>query len=159
MSMIIDPPKDNESLQTYVEDISLTYFGKPFRHRATFNNRLRTTGGRYHIQTHDLDFNPTIVNEFSKEVFLGIVKHELCHYHLHLDEKGYQHRDHDFKQLLKKVGGRRYTPLTEQAKLNRRQLTYQCTGCGILVQRQRRINTKKYVCRNCHSSFQLVNSK
>src|SRR5699024_2127594 len=151
MSMIIDPPKDNESLQTYVEDISLTYFGKPFRHRATFNIRLRTTGGRYHIQTHDVDFNPTIVNEFSKEVFLGIVKRGLCHYHLHRDGKGYKDRDQDFKHLLRKEAGRGYTAMTEKAKLSRRQLTYQCTGCAILVQWQRRINTKKYVCRNCHS--------
>lgn len=69
MSMIIDPPKDNESLQTYVEDISLTYFGKPFRHRATFNNRLRTTGGRYHIQTHDLDLILRLLMSFQKKSF------------------------------------------------------------------------------------------
>ena len=39
------------------------------------------------------------------EELIGIIKHELCHYHLHLEGKGYQHRDKDFKELLKKVGG------------------------------------------------------
>ena len=27
------------------------------------------------------------------EELIGIIKHELCHYHLHLEGKGYQHRD------------------------------------------------------------------
>lgn len=148
---------DNQTLQFFVEDVSLTYFDKPFLHKATFNKRLRTTGGRYHLQTHNLDFNPKITEEFSEEVFLGIVKHELCHYHLHLEGRGYKHRDPEFKALLKEVGGSRFTPLTNQAKSKRQQLTYQCTGCGITVKRQRRFNTKKYICRNCHYHFQLVN--
>lgn len=34
-----------------------------------------------------------------------IIKHELCHYHLHLRGMGYKHRDADFKTLLAQVGG------------------------------------------------------
>ncbi len=35
-------------LQKLVEEISLKFFRRPFRHRAIFNKRLKTTGGRYH---------------------------------------------------------------------------------------------------------------
>ncbi len=38
---------DNIELQKLTEDISKTYFKKPFRHQALFNDRLKTTGGRY----------------------------------------------------------------------------------------------------------------
>ena len=39
----------NEELQTWVEQLSLEHFEWPFRHRAVFNARLRTTGGRYFL--------------------------------------------------------------------------------------------------------------
>src|SRR5699024_8863635 len=98
--------KQNE-LQEFVQIISEKYFNKPFNHQAKFNPRLRTTGGRYHLKSHDLDFNPKILETFGIEIFEGIVKHELCHYHLHLENKGYRHRDREFKELLEKVGGLR----------------------------------------------------
>ncbi len=100
-------------LQQYVERISLESFNKPFRHKASFNNRLRTTGGRYHLETHHLDFNPKVLRAYGKETFEGIIKHELCHYHLHLAKKGYRHGDTDFKLLLNEVGALRYTPSLE----------------------------------------------
>jgi hypothetical protein len=49
---------NEQELQRLVEHISSTVFRKPFRHRASFNRRLKTTGGRYHLGSHDLDFNP-----------------------------------------------------------------------------------------------------
>lgn len=45
-------------LQELVEKISLEFFDKPFQHKAVFNARLKTTGGRYHLNDHHLDFNP-----------------------------------------------------------------------------------------------------
>ena len=44
---------NQNELQTLVEETSLEYFRQPFNHQATFNNRLRTTGGRYHLGTHN----------------------------------------------------------------------------------------------------------
>ncbi len=44
------------------------------------------------------------------DYLVGIIKHELTHYHLHLLGLGYRHRDRNFKILLKKVGGSRYAP-------------------------------------------------
>ena len=38
---------NNDELQNLTETISKQYFNKIFEHEAYFNNRLRTTGGRY----------------------------------------------------------------------------------------------------------------
>ena len=103
----------DKELTALVKKISLKYFGRAFKHQAVFNARLRTTGGRYHLKSHQLDFNPKIIEHFPEEVLIGIIKHELCHYHLHLEKKGYRHGDPDFKELLKEVGGLRYTPSIE----------------------------------------------
>lgn len=96
----------DQALQTLVEKISIVFFQKPFLHQATFNRRLKTTGGRYHLASHHLDFNPTVFLKYGQEELEKVIKHELCHYHLHLAGKGYQHKDKDFKELLAKTGGR-----------------------------------------------------
>lgn len=146
---------EQEELQEYVQKISIQYFNKPFKHTATFNRRLQTTGGRYHLNTHHLDFNPKILKTFGLDIFEGIVKHELCHYHLHIEKKGYRHRDSDFRSLLKQVEGLRYTPSIEEKEGAVKLWIYQCKNCETLIYRRRRFNIKKYVCSNCRGTFEL----
>jgi len=146
-------------LQKFVENVSIQSFHKPFKHEAHFNTRLRTTGGRYHAETHNLDFNSKILNEFGKDAFLGVVKHELCHYHLHLENKGFQHKDPDFKHLLKEVGGLRFTPSLKTKAKSLKLWVYECTGCLESIYRERRFNTEKFVCSHCQSKFQLLGRK
>lgn len=143
----------NKELQSLVENISQNYFQLPFRHKAQWNSRLRTTGGRYHLKTHNLDFNPKLLHDFDNDILIGIIKHELCHYHLHLSGKGYQHKDKDFKMLLKKVNGLRYCPRFSDTNYR---LIYQCKGCGIKVYRQRQLDTLKYICKKCHHHFEVI---
>ncbi|MGT2887623.1 SprT family protein [Streptococcus didelphis] len=133
-------------LNKYVQEVSLEDFGKPFRHEAHWNKRLKTTGGRFFPLDGHLDFNYNLYQEFGQEVFRKIVRHELCHYHLYFENKGYQHGQKDFKDLLKKVDGLRYAPSSKQ---KRPQLVYVCCKCQHLFYRKRRLDTSKYVCGIC----------
>ncbi len=111
---------NERELQQLTEHISQQFFGKTFRHQAVFNDRLKTTGGRYLLGTHNIELNRRYLEEHGLEELIGIIKHELCHYHLHLEGKGYQHRDRDFKALLKQVGAPRFcTPLKTVQKKRR----------------------------------------
>lgn len=142
----------DRKLQELVETISLEAFGKKFRHKAYFNRRLKTTGGRYHLQSHDIDFNPKVFERYGEPELVNVIKHELCHYHLHLEGKGYQHKDADFKLLLKQTGGSRYVrPLVEQKPQSYHQ--YQCEKCQTLILRKRRINTQRFVCGKCRGKL------
>lgn len=143
-------------LQQLVQETSLAYFGLPFKHQAVFNRRLRTTGGRYHLTSHNLDFNPLILETFGSEEFLGVIKHELCHYHLHLTNQGFQHKDKEFKQLLKEVGGSRFVKSLSKSKPAKSVVLYQCQGCSQLIYRQRRVNTEKYVCGQCKGKLMYI---
>lgn len=133
----------DKELQALVEKVSLEFFKKPFLHQATFNRRLQTTGGRYHLNTGNLDFNPLVLEIYGMEELIGVIKHELCHYHLHLENKGYQHKDADFKLLLKATGGSRFVKSLKQKKALEH---YRCTKCQTDFFRQRKINTTRYVC-------------
>ncbi|WP_061993049.1 SprT family protein [Fructobacillus ficulneus] len=139
-------------LQALVEKISLEFFGRPFQHQAIYNSRLQTTGGRYHLKDHHIDFNPKMAN---RPEFIGIIKHELTHYHLHLAHRGYQHRDADFKKLLAQVGGSRYAPNIKSSQAQQGKWHYRCEH-GHDFFRQRRVDINRYRCGQCRGKLHLV---
>ncbi|KAA0560675.1 SprT family protein [Bacillus sp. CH30_1T] len=143
-------------LQFLVEKISIQSFHKPFLHKAYFNPRLRTTGGRYMLGSHNIDINRKYFDEHGMDELIGIIKHELCHYHLHIEGKGYKHGDEDFKRLLNEVGGPRHCSILTSVNNRKRYLIYVCSKCGLEFKRRRKINIRKYVCGLCKGKLKLV---
>ena len=149
----------NQELQNLVERWSQESFGRPFLHQAVFNRRLKTTGGRYHLGDHHIDINPLMLEEYDLATLKQVVLHELCHYHLHLTGRGFGHRDRDFKALLMQVGGSRYAPPTSKARRSGGVVVryrYRCTGCGLIIGRNRRFNLACFVCRRCGHRFEEI---
>ena len=144
------------NLTDYVKQVSIEDFGKHFKHQAHWNTRLRSTGGRFFPKDGHLDFNPKVYQELGLEVFRKIVRHELCHYHLYFEGKGYQHKDLAFKQLLKEVDGLRFVPPLSSANQNP-SLVYTCQTCQQIYQRKRKIDTKRYRCGLCRGKLLLLN--
>lgn len=136
---------NNQELQKLVENISITTFKKIFKHHAVFNYRLKTTGGRYLLHSHDIEINPKLITMVNKKILVGIIKHELVHYHLHQQGVIHTHGSKEFKQLLNAVNGLRYTPDLAQTK----KYHYACLQCGNKYDRQRRVDTNKYRCGKC----------
>lgn len=147
---------DDKELQQLVEHISLTEFGKKFNHKALFNSRLRTTGGRYLLLSHHIEINPKYYEEYGLDELIGIIKHELCHYHLHIEGKGYQHKDRDFKELIKKVDAPRFCKPLKQKLTKKKQYVYQCNRCSQTFVRYKKMNTKRYVCGKCGGKICLL---
>ncbi|MBA4536824.1 SprT family protein [Bacillus aquiflavi] len=148
----------NEDLQKLVEKISLQYFQQSFHHQAYFNKRLRTTGGRYLLNSHHIEINKKYYDQLGEKELIGIIKHELCHYHLHIAGKGYRHKDKDFKELMAKVNAPRFCSVLPEAleKRKTKSLTYVCTSCNYVYKRQRKVNTKRYVCGKCKGTLQIL---
>jgi SprT-like protein len=147
---------NDKELQSLVEKISVEEFEKPFRHQASFNSRLRSTGGRYLLVTHNIEINRKYLEQLGEKELIGIIKHELCHYHLHLEGKGYQHKDADFKTLLKKVQAPRFCaqlPDRKSKRTSKKVLFYQCTNCKLSYKRKRSIDTSRYVCGKCRGKL------
>lgn len=147
----------DEQLQRWVERVSLASFGRPFLHKATFNSRLRTTGGRYFLRSHNIEISPHQLDAHGEADTEAIIKHELCHYHLHLQRRGYRHRDEDFKQLLREVGATLHCKTLPGA---RRTLSVKyvlsCEACGMKYPRKRRVDPRKYVCGRCRGKLKLL---
>lgn len=140
----------NQELNQYVKQLSLVKFDRPFNHGAAFNNRLRTTGGRFFPKNGNIEFNPKMSAHAD---FEGIVLHELTHYHLYFSGQGYRHKDSAFKVLLAQVGGLRYAP---EVELRDRRFAYICKNCKASYYRMRRVNVEKYRCGKCRGQLILL---
>lgn len=148
---------DQDTLQALVEQISIESFQIPFKHSARFNPRLKTTGGRYLTKSHDIELNPKHYQQFGMDELIGIIKHELCHYHLHLQGKGYHHRDRDFKELMNLVGAPRFCQSVVPVKRPEPpKHFYRCMNCGQRYARKRRVNTSKYRCGFCRGKLEMI---
>ena len=148
-----------EELQKLVESISCQFFGRQFKHQVKINKRMTTTGGRYHLDDHHIEVNAHFLAPQYRQELIGIIKHELTHYHLHLTHKGYRHKDQDFNILLDKVGGSRYAPDIGLRRKRKAKYLYVCTICGQQFVRVRRINLRRYGCGKCGGRLKLVSYK
>lgn len=144
-----------EELQQLVEQVSLQCFKLPFCHTALFNKRLRTTGGRYLLQNHNIELNQSYYEAFGKDELIEVIKHELCHYHLHIAGRGYKHRDADFRRLLAEVGAPRFCKTIPGAASKKQSSShiYQCAACGLQYLRKRRVDLKRYRCGRCKGNL------
>ncbi|WP_123041826.1 SprT family protein [Cohnella candidum] len=148
---------EDAELQKWVERVSIAFFGLPFRHRATFNARLRTTGGRYFTKSHNIEISPHQLAVHGEQETEAIIKHELCHYHLHLQGRGYQHRDADFKELLVRVGATRHCrPLPGASRTLPVKYLLVCRECGQAYPRKRKTDPRKYACGRCRGRLKLL---
>ncbi|HDR8053193.1 MULTISPECIES: SprT family protein [Bacillus cereus group] len=147
---------DEQEIQRLVEEVSLQYFEMPFLHKAVFNNRLRTTGGRYLLKSHNIELNYRYYEVYGEEELVGIIKHELCHYHLHIAGRGYKHRDRDFRELLKKVDAPRFCKQMINEEKEKKIYEYECMECSLQYVRRRQINTKRYVCGKCKGKLKPI---
>lgn len=142
---------NEHELQNLTEEISRTSFHREFTHKITYNKRLRSSGGRYLLQTGNIEINPLVEQELGLEALIGVIKHELCHYHLHQTGGGYRHRDADFKRLLHQVGGNRFVERMKEPNF-----IYECTACHHRYPRMRKMNTNRYVCGKCRGKLILL---
>lgn len=145
---------DNE-VNELVKKISLEFFGRPFIHNASFNYRLRSTGGRYLLYNHNIELNKKAFDIYGIEELIDIIKHELCHYHLHIQGEGYKHRDMSFKKLLNDVNGTRYSKILVKNKRTPYLYKIICKNCNQIYYRKRKINIKERRCGKCFGALKL----
>ncbi|MEZ7775897.1 SprT family protein [Granulicatella sp. 20925_1_45] len=142
---------NEHELQQLTQEISRSSFHREFTHKITYNRRLRSSGGRYLLKTGNIEINPLVEQELGLEALIGVIKHELCHYHLHQTGGGYRHRDADFKRLLHQVGGSRFVERMKEPNF-----IYECTACHHRYPRMRKMNTNRYVCGKCRGKLILL---
>ena len=111
---------NDKELQKVVEGISKDFFDKPFLHRALFNSRLRTTGGSYLLSSHNIEVNKKYLDQLGIDELIGIIKHELCHYHLHQEGRAISIEIRILKIYLKRLVHRGIVHLFQKRQKKKR---------------------------------------
>ncbi|WP_027964896.1 SprT family protein [Halalkalibacillus halophilus] len=146
---------ENKELQQITEQISQNDFNRPFNDRIIFNPRLRTTGGRYIPTRRIIEINKKYYTELGRDELVGIIKHELCHYHLHIEGKPFHHRSAEFKKLLSQTNAPRFCERLP-SEASQSTLIYQCGQCGMKYNRKRKLNTERYRCGKCRGEIFFI---
>ncbi len=168
---------DATGLTQLTQRISMERFHRPFVHQIAFNARLRACGGRYFPKTGHIEISWHHYLNFGLEEVEGIIKHELCHYHLHQQGLPSGHRDQTFKALLAAVGAPRYCRVLppnqsnsgknsknrkSRAKENvsqgkREPYRYRvvCNGCARYALRKRKMRIDRFRCGKCRGTLRL----
>lgn len=148
-------PDNDEDLGRLARSLSLAEFHLPFLHVCRYNKRLRSIGGRYLLSSHVIEINYQYAVAVGRSGLILVLKHELCHYHLHLQGKGYRHKDKEFRQLLSQVMGARYAEASALC-IRPYRYEYRCSHCGYAYLRKNRLNLGKFVCGRCHGKLRLI---
>lgn len=142
----------HDMLQTLAQTISTASFHRPFLHCISFNKRLRAVAGRYLPHTHNIEISWRYYVAYGTEQLSPVILHELCHYHLHVQGRGFRERDADFLRLLSTVGAPKYgLPLPSPGRPFRYVL--KCTACHTRYNRKRFLDPQKYRCGRCGGSL------
>ncbi|WP_041498063.1 SprT family protein, partial [Staphylococcus aureus] len=101
-----------------------------------------------------IEINPKQYEHYGEDAVVKIILHELCHYHLHIAGKGYQHKDRDFKRLSQQVGAPRFCNSIESYQ-QRANYEYYCTKCHAKYIRIRKVDTTRMRCGHCNGKLRM----
>ena len=92
------------------------------------NNRLRSTLGRYVIDSNDIpiriELSGNVLTYGNKETIIGVLKHECIHYAYHVQGKNMHDGDPEFELALKRFNA----PSTETLKVGK-YYVFECEQC------------------------------
>ncbi|GGK25153.1 protein SprT [Caldalkalibacillus thermarum] len=138
---------DPQKLKRLANKLSLHFWGKPCQIPVTWNGRLTKTMGRF-LYTEQNGQRTPLKIEISKyaahwidrEIFVAVLLHELCHYHLFIEGRPYHDHHPVFEQELRRVGA----ISTQRVQLPQKAYKLYCQRCGGYLGLRRRINVGHY---------------
>lgn len=141
---------DTQDLYQLANSLSLQFWQKPLTIKVVWNTRLRSSAGRYIYskagpQRIEVSYQEYI--DYGLAEVVNILKHELCHFHLHQQNKAFQDGSVVFKQECQRVGAQ----LTAKPRAVKYVQIF-CSSCGQLLGYRQRIR-KNLISSCCGSSL------
>jgi len=148
-----------QKLQAIAEKLSQHFWGQPIGIPVEWNGRLTRSMGRFVYRVKGKQREPLKI-EMSKhaaqfidrEIFIAVLLHELCHFHLFC--KGQPYHDHHphFERELLRVGA----ISTNTVRLPEKVFQLHCTKCGQNLGMVKRMNPDRYRSTCCQAKIKKV---
>lgn len=150
-----------EYLTSYAERFLISNFEVELSIPIERNNRLRSTLGRYVMSSSGMplriELSGTLLNYGTKEVILGVLKHECIHYAFHLQGKNMRDGDPIFEATLEKF----HAPSTRTLKVGKFYV-FECRKCKRQAEtRLKRLVSKPHEYRSlcCRSKIEVIDER
>ncbi len=145
---------DQEKLQTLANKLSQHFWQVDLQIPVVWNGRLTRAMGRFLFHQKGKKREPLKI-EMSKyaaqfidrEIFIAVLLHEMCHYHLFIQNQPFQDHHPVFEQELRRVGA----ISTNTVKLPTKAYRLTCTKCKGGLGMMKRINPDRYRSGCCQS--------
>lgn len=147
---------DSAKLQALANKLSLHFWNEPLKVPVAWNGRITRSMGRFVYRMKGKNREPVKI-EMSKyaaqfvdrEIFIAVLLHEMCHYHLFMQGKPFLDHQPDFEQELERVGA----ISTNTVKLPSKAYKLHCKQCKQVLGHMKRINPDRYRSPCCHSEI------
>ncbi len=138
---------NEEKLKRLADKLSRHFWDRPCRIPVIWNGRLKRSMGRFLFQAEGEQRKPLRI-ELSKhaaafinrEIFVAVLLHELCHYHLFIAGKPFADHHPLFEKELRRVGA----ISTNQVQIPQKGYELFCQKCQRTLGLRKRINTQRY---------------
>ncbi|WP_164985012.1 SprT-like domain-containing protein [Ammoniphilus sp. CFH 90114] len=148
---------DPEKLQALADKLSQHFWQDKLQIPVVWNGRLTRAMGRFVFRQQGKKREPLKI-EMSKyaaqfvdrEIFIAVLLHEMCHYHLFIQNKPYQDHHPVFEQELRRVGA----ISTNTVKLPTKVYKLTCQHCKKSLGMMKRFNPDRYRSGCCQAPIQ-----
>ncbi|WP_202079711.1 SprT-like domain-containing protein [Caldalkalibacillus salinus] len=143
---------DPAKLQSLADKLSQHFWEKPCSVPVTWNGRLQKSMGRFLFTAHGkkktpirIELSKHAAHFITREIFIAVLLHELCHYHLFIQNKPYEDHHPVFEKELRRVGA----ISTNSVQIPQKGFDLYCSQCQGKLGTRKRFNTQKYLSGCC----------
>ncbi|RKD26761.1 hypothetical protein BEP19_16305 [Ammoniphilus oxalaticus] len=146
-----------EKLQALAEKLSAHFWEQPLAIPVRWNGRLTRSMGRFIYgirggkrESLRIEMSKYAARFIDREIFIAVLLHELCHYHLFRQGQPFDDHHPVFEQELKRVGG----ISTNTVQLPTKVYRLKCRVCRAELGYMQRFNPARYRSPCCHSEIE-----
>ncbi|GAA0357958.1 SprT-like domain-containing protein [Bacillus horti] len=147
---------DSEKLEDLSQKLSLHFWGKRCDIPVLWNGRLTKSMGRFMFSSRGrtrtalrIELSKHAVRFIPPEIFIAVLLHELCHYHLFIQGQPFEDGHPVFEEELRRVGA----ISTNVVQLPQKGFELYCSKCHERLGSRKRMNTKHYLSACCKAQI------
>jgi SprT-like protein len=136
-----------EILQKLADKLSLHYWQRKCEVPVTWNGRLTRSMGRFLYSTkgkgrtpQGIELSKYAAQFINRDIFISVLLHELCHYHLFIQGKPFDDHHPVFEKELERVGA----ISTNTVQIPQKSFQLYCSKCNKSIGIRKRLNTALY---------------
>lgn len=145
-----------ERLQALANKLSLHFWNESISVPVVWNGRLTRSMGRFvyrvqgkHREPVKIEMSKYAAQFINREIFIAVLLHEMCHYHLFVQGKSFLDHHPVFEQELRRVGA----ISTNTVRLPSKIYKLVCKKCQRELGHMKRFNPDRYISPCCKSEI------